>query len=193
LSELTLTLLRLGLLAVLWLFVFSVVGVLRSDLYGTRVSRRRVARSSRGRAAPPVGAGAPGRGPAGGGAGVGGAAAYGPGGGGGAPAPVPGGRGRARGIPRLLVVTEGRLAGTTLPLGSNGVLIGRNPECALVLDDDFSSGRHARIFPRDGGWFVEDLGSTNGTFLGPHRLTGAVPVTVGTVLRIGRTVLELQG
>ncbi len=171
-SELTLTLLRFGLLAMLWVFVFSVVGVLRSDLYGTRVSRRR----SRRAAAPTPATPAPG----------------GPGPGPGAAAPA-GGRGKgARGIPTTLVVTEGRLAGTTLPLGSHGVLIGRNPECALVLEDDFASGRHARIFPRDGGWFVEDLGSTNGTFLGPARLTGAVPVTVGTVLRIGRTVPELQ-
>ena len=171
-SELTLTLLRFALLALLWVFVFSVVGVLRSDLYGTRVSRRRGRRAKPAtRPAAPPGTPRPAAGPA-----------------------IPGiGRARSgRGIPTTLVVTEGRLAGTTLPLGSHGVLIGRNPECALVLDDDFASGRHARIFPRDGGWFVEDLGSTNGTFLGPARLTEPVPVTVGTVVRIGRTVLELQ-
>jgi pSer/pThr/pTyr-binding forkhead associated (FHA) protein len=89
-------------------------------------------------------------------------------------------------------VTEGPLAGTSLRLRDAGTLIGRNPECALVLDDDFASGRHARIFEKDGGWFVEDLGSTNGTFLGAQRLTEPMPVEVGSVLRVGKTVVELR-
>ncbi len=106
------------------------------------------------------------------------------------------GAGRARGsrgIPTSVVVTEGRLAGTVIPLTASAMLIGRNPECALVLEDDFASGRHARIFHRDGGWWVEDLGSTNGTFLGGAKLTAAQPLTIGSALRIGRTVLELHG
>jgi pSer/pThr/pTyr-binding forkhead associated (FHA) protein len=189
-SELTLTLLRLGLLALLWIFIFSVVGVLRTDIYGTSVSRRtqrkalkrqqkeqqRAPRPVPAAVAPPAAAGA-------------------------VTSPVPDsaparrGRGR-KGVPSLLVVTEGPLAGTSLPLRSGGVLIGRNPECALVLDDDYASGRHCRIYPdpsgRD-GWLVEDLGSTNGTFMGRDRLTGARPVEIGTTLRIGKTVLELRG
>ncbi|MEI2732047.1 MAG: FHA domain-containing protein [Dermatophilaceae bacterium] len=115
-----------------------------------------------------------------------------------APAPVKPRRGRRSAPPRpaeptSLVVTEGGLAGTTLPLGPAGVLVGRNPECALVLDDDFASGRHVRLYPRPEGWYVEDLGSTNGTFLDGQRLTAAQPVGVGSALRIGRTVLELRG
>ena len=164
-SELTLTVLRLGLLALLWVFVFAVVGVLRADLYGTRVSRRKersVAKAqARAQQRAAVAAARPG---------------------------TP----SARGIPTILVVTEGRLAGTTIPLTSTGMIIGRNPESALVLDDDFASGRHARLFQRDGGWWVEDLGSTNGSFLGGARLTTAQPVTLGSILRIGRTVLEFQ-
>jgi pSer/pThr/pTyr-binding forkhead associated (FHA) protein len=90
------------------------------------------------------------------------------------------------------VVTQGALTGTSLPLREAGTVIGRNPECALVLDDDFASGRHARIYTRDGAWFVEDLGSTNGTFVGTQRLTEPVRVEAGSTLRIGKTVIELR-
>jgi pSer/pThr/pTyr-binding forkhead associated (FHA) protein len=79
-----------------------------------------------------------------------------------------------------------------VPLKETGVLLGRNPECTLVLDDDFASGRHARIFLRAAGWFVEDLGSTNGTFLGSSKLTQPMPVQAGSILRIGKTVFELR-
>ena len=186
-SELTLTLLRLGLLALLWIFIFSVVGVLRTDIYGTSVSRRtqrkalkrqQQEREPARRAAEPAPA-AVGAGAAAGGA---------------APRRGLGGRSR-RATPTTLVVTEGPLAGTSLPLRSGGILIGRNPECALVLDDDYASGRHCRIYPdpTGNGWLVEDLGSTNGTFIGRDRLTGSRPVEVGTALRIGKTVLELRG
>ncbi|MGW5238609.1 FHA domain-containing protein FhaB/FipA [Monashia sp. NPDC004114] len=189
-SELTLTLLRLGLLALLWIFIFSVVGVLRTDIYGTSVSRRTQRKAMKrqekeqqraSRQAPaPVPAPVV---PAG--------AVTSP-----VPDSAPARRGRGRkGVPTLLVVTEGPLAGTSLPLRSGGVLIGRNPECALVLDDDYASGRHCRIYPDPSGqgWLVEDLGSTNGTFIGRDRLTGARPVEIGTTLRIGKTVLELRG
>ena len=100
---------------------------------------------------------------------------------------------RGRKGPTKLTVTAGPLAGTTLPLRPAGTLIGRSPECALVLDDDYASGRHARIFQDDDGtWKVEDLRSTNGTFLGATRLTEPREVAVGSVLRIGQTVVELQ-
>ncbi len=195
-SELTLTLLRLGLLALLWIFIFSVVGVLRTDIYGTAVSRRsqrkalkKADKQERRSSAPRTPAPAAGAGSAGA-AGAAGAAAATP------ETPARKGRGRGKGIPTRLVVTEGPLTGTSLPLRSGGILIGRNPECALVLDDDYASGRHCRISPdpsgRD-GWVVEDLGSTNGTFIGRDRLTGSRPVEVGTALRIGKTVLELRG
>jgi len=191
-SELTLTLLRLGLLALLWIFIFSVVGVLRTDIYGTSVSRRTQRKALKRQEKEQERAAR--RAPAA--VGVGAAA------GGVVTSPVPDsappprrGRGR-RGVPTLLVVTEGPLVGTSLPLRSSGVLIGRNPECALVLDDDYASGRHCRIYPDPSareGWVVEDLGSTNGTFIGRDRLTGARPVEIGTTLRIGKTVLELRG
>jgi pSer/pThr/pTyr-binding forkhead associated (FHA) protein len=169
-SELTLTVIRLGLLALLWIFVFSIVGVLRGDLYGTRVLTRPKPKAAR----------RPSREPAA------------------RPSTRPGAitpkltRSSGRRIPTTLAVTEGSLAGTTLSLKETGVLLGRNPECTLVLDDDFASGRHARIFRRDGSWLVEDMGSTNGTFLGSSLLTKPMPVEVGSTLRIGKTVFELR-
>ncbi len=89
-------------------------------------------------------------------------------------------------------MTEGSLRGTTLTLGQAPVLIGRAPECTLVLDDDYASARHARLFPQDGSWLAEDLGSTNGTFLGGTRLTEPTRVEAGVPVRVGRTVLELR-
>ena len=159
-SELTLTLLRLGYLVLLWLLVVAIVGVLRGDLYGTQVTRRatrpgRLARARQPRAAA-------------------------------------GGKGSDGGDLRTLVVTAGSLKGTTLALSQAPVLIGRAPECTLVLDDDYASGRHARLSPQDGRWVLEDLGSTNGTFLGRAKVVGSVPVQPGTPVRIGRTVLELR-
>lgn len=161
-SELTVTLLRLGYLVLLWAFVLSAIGVLRRDLYGTRIVNRRKN---------PVPAAAPAN----------------------ANVPAPERpRGRRAG-PTRLVVTDGPLRGTTLPLGASAVLIGRAPSCTLVLDDDYSSSRHARVFPEGDQWLVEDMGSTNGTFLDDQRITGAVPVRPGAQIRVGQSVLELQG
>ena len=169
-SELTLTIIRLGLLVLLWIFVFSVVGVLRGDLYGTRVvsrtprkpapAARRGRRSWRRRGGHPP---------------------------------------EARQAAASLEQLHAPWSSPTAPSPARACRcarrapsIGRNPECALVLDDDFASGRHARIFHRDNAWFVEDLGSTNGTFVGTERLTGPVRVEAGSTLRIGKTVIELR-
>jgi hypothetical protein len=95
-------------------------------------------------------------------------------------------------LPRTLVVTEGSLKGTTITLGQAPILIGRAPECTLVLEDDYASGRHARLSLQHGTWMVEDLGSTNGTFLGRNRVQDPVPIAPGAPVRIGRTVLELR-
>lgn len=100
-----------------------------------------------------------------------------------------GGRVRA---PARLVVVEGSLAGTTLALGAGPVTIGRAPDSTLVLTDDYASNRHARLVPRDGQWLVEDLGSTNGTYLDRTKVSAPTAVPVGTPVRIGKTVLELR-
>jgi pSer/pThr/pTyr-binding forkhead associated (FHA) protein len=91
-----------------------------------------------------------------------------------------------------MVVTAGPLRGTSLTLGSTPILIGRAPECTLVLDDDYASNRHARVFEREGEWMVEDLGSTNGTLVSGRRIEGAVPFRPGAQVRIGRTEIELR-
>ncbi|WP_046469181.1 FHA domain-containing protein FhaB/FipA [Allosalinactinospora lopnorensis] len=100
-------------------------------------------------------------------------------------------RGR-RNEPRSLVVTKGPLAGTSLNLTSQPIVIGRAKDSTLVINDDYASGRHARIFSDQGKWIVEDLGSTNGTYLGQQRLTNPQPISVGQPIRIGKTVLELR-
>ncbi|WP_168582871.1 FHA domain-containing protein FhaB/FipA [Gephyromycinifex aptenodytis] len=154
-SELTLTAVRFGLLAMLWLFVFSIVGVIRSDLFGTRIVQR--GHGGRSRVTPTRNAPRP----------------------------------RGRRTFSVLAVVEGSLRGTTVPLKESGVLLGRNPECTLVLDDDFASGRHARIYFAEKSWYVEDLDSTNGTYVGGERIDVPTPLREGTQLRIGTTVLEL--
>jgi pSer/pThr/pTyr-binding forkhead associated (FHA) protein len=98
----------------------------------------------------------------------------------------------AAGAPTHLLVTEGGLTGTRIGLTGAPVLIGRANDSTLVLEDDYASTRHARISLQDGMWVVEDLGSTNGTYLGQRKLDGPVPMEPGVPLRIGKTVLELR-
>ena len=97
-----------------------------------------------------------------------------------------------RGSPRFLVVTAGALKGTSLDLAQQQITLGRANDATLVLNDDYASSRHARIFPQDGQWIVEDLGSTNGTYLDRQKVTRPTPVPPGVPVRIGKTVLELR-
>jgi len=97
-----------------------------------------------------------------------------------------------RGSPRTLVVTAGALKGTSLDLAQQQITLGRANDATLVLNDDYASSRHARIFPQDGQWIVEDLGSTNGTYLDRQKVTRPMPVPLGVPIRIGKTVLELR-
>lgn len=91
-----------------------------------------------------------------------------------------------------LVVTAGSMAGTRLRLNQGPVLIGRAEDSTLVLDDDFASTRHARLIQQGDGWALEDLGSTNGTYLDRTKVTATTPVPVGVPIRIGRSVMELR-
>ncbi|PLW73988.1 FHA domain-containing protein, partial [Streptomyces sp. DJ] len=98
-----------------------------------------------------------------------------------------------RGAPTKLVVVEGSLAGTTVALQGQTITLGRAHDSTIVLDDDYASSRHARIYPdQSGQWIVEDMGSTNGTYLDRSRLTAPQPVPLGAAIRIGKTVIELR-
>jgi hypothetical protein len=94
--------------------------------------------------------------------------------------------------PRQLIVTHGALAGTRIALDGRPIMIGRADDSTLVLDDDYASTRHARISLRGTDWYVEDLGSTNGTYLDRAKVTGPLRVPLGAPIRIGKTVIELR-
>ena len=161
-NALTLTLIRVAFLAVLWLFVIAAIGVVRTDLFGNAAAKVRRGRNGQS-AQPPRQAQRP-------------------------PKPSRG----ARGTPRFLVVTGGALTGMSIDLTDQQITLGRANDATIVLNDDYASSRHARIFPQDGQWIVEDLGSTNGTYLDRQKVTRPMTVPVGVPVRIGKTVLELR-
>ena len=99
---------------------------------------------------------------------------------------------KRRGAPTHVLVTEGSNAGERAELADAPILIGRGSDAAIRLDDDYVSTRHARIAAAGDQWFVEDLGSTNGTYIGTVRITQPTTITLGTQVRIGKTILELR-
>ena len=94
--------------------------------------------------------------------------------------------------PRELVVVEPvEVAGRTFPLIGE-ISIGRAAGCQITLDDTYASQIHARVFARDNQWQIEDLGSTNGTWLNRHKVAGSMVMKPGDVVQIGNTVMELR-
>jgi hypothetical protein len=93
-------------------------------------------------------------------------------------------------VPGLLVIEPEPLAGRRFDLGDE-LTIGRAAGCQITLDDTFVSQMHARVFRREGQYLVEDLGSTNGTYLNRQKVTGPMVIRAGDELQIGNTIMEL--
>jgi pSer/pThr/pTyr-binding forkhead associated (FHA) protein len=108
------------------------------------------------------------------------------------PAPPPRKTRRTRGEPRVLVITQGSQAGQSAALADGPVLIGRGVDASLNLDDDYVSTRHARVVSNEQGVYLEDLGSTNGSYVNGARITAPTTITLSDTLRIGRTVMRLE-
>lgn len=186
-SELLLVILRLSFLAVMWIFVFAIIIAVRSDMFGPKVRIARVAGDDL--ASSSAGAGAF-------------AATASP-----MPAAVDpqqrstqdvsalgqGAEPAGAGVrPHVLVITEGTKKGATIALRDQPVTIGRSSDNTLTIIDDFTSGHHARLTPGPDGWTLEDLGSTNGTFVRQAKVTSPIAVSVGTPVTIGATTFELR-
>jgi len=200
-SELTLLVLRIGFLLLIWLFVFAVVYALRTDLFGQRV--RKLPTDAAGSpfanvpgatpnvaAAPPVTPpvvtplATPARGTA--------------------PVAVPrptrsSSADSTNGNPVATILTAGHLVitsgpkqGTQLPLGRDPLTIGRSGDSGLIIRDDYTSTHHARLMLWNDKWMIQDLDSTNGTFLGGTRVSVPTEVTLNTPIKIGTTTFELR-
>jgi hypothetical protein len=94
-------------------------------------------------------------------------------------------------LPRLVIVEPPDRRGDAVELAGE-LTIGRAPGCGLALDDAYASQLHARVFAREGRWMVEDLGSTNGTYLNGRRVSGPSTIHAGDRLQVGSTVMELR-
>jgi len=157
-SEIALTAIKVLFLALLWLFILSVVSVIRSDLFGKTVA-------APDQSGPKELA---------------------------APAPPAKQSRKTRGEPRIVTITQGLQAGMSAELAAGLVLIGRGAECQLILDDDYVSTRHARIVSGENGVYIEDLGSTNGSYVNGQRITAPTSLTLADTVRIGKTVMKLE-
>jgi hypothetical protein len=175
-DSLTLLVLRFGFLALLWAFVFAVVYALRTDLFGQKVRKMPTDAAAASSpfpapAAPapfPVTQQSPSRAPA---------------------APV---QQQPSTSASRLVITGGAKEGMEILLHGEELTIGRASESGLVIRDDYTSTYHARLLLWADGWVIQDLDSTNGTFLDGKRVTVPTPVPLGATVKIGTTSFELR-
>ena len=98
---------------------------------------------------------------------------------------------KRKGTPRSVAVAEPDKPARTFTL-SEELTFGRGDGCDVSLNDTYVSTRHARLFQKDGTWFVEDLGSTNGTYLNRVKVTSPSPIAVGDEVRVGKTTVEIR-
>ena len=172
-SELTLLIFRIAFLIALWVFVFFVVYAVRSDLFGEKVkllipSKATPAPNSQSvfltSAQTPLAASRP---------------------------PATATPASATG-PLSLVITAGAKQGESITLTSKPLSIGRSSDSSIVIRDDYTSTHHARLEYRSGKWIINDLGSTNGTFLAGAKVTEPTEVPLNTPLTIGATTFEIR-
>lgn len=161
-SELALFLVRIGFVAVLWIFVLSLLSVIRADLYGRRVISRLAKQSSPqlAKAAPMAELG------------IEDGDTY---------------------EPTHIQMLTGRSAGSKIDLGEKKeILIGRNPGSDLMISDEFASNMHAKLVLVGDEWVLQDLNSTNGTYLDGKKVTTPVTMRAGATIRIGTTTFDLR-
>lgn len=166
-SELTLLALRFGFLLLLWVFIFAIVYALRSDLFGQSVRRlphSDAPSSPNDHSTQPH------------------------------TTPRPSGDETMATLEnaKRLVITSGAKEGLDIELTPEPITIGRSAESGLVIRDDYTSTHHARLLLWGDGWAIQDLDSTNGTFLDDVRVTVPTPVPLNTPIRIGTTNFELR-
>jgi hypothetical protein len=163
-TELTLFILQLAFLALMWVFVFAIVYALRTDLFGPSMRRSVEQSVSPTRPTPSAADGA-----------------------------APDTPGPPSGIATRLVVTSGPKAGIEIPLDKEQQFtIGRSAESSLIIRDDFTSTHHARLMLWNDQWMVQDLDSTNGTFVEERRVNIPTPVPLNTAVQVGNTTFELR-
>jgi len=161
-SELALFLVRIGFVAVLWIFVLSLLSVIRADLYGRRV----ISRLTRQRAPQLAQA---------------------------APVPDLDLEDSDSFNPDHIQMLTGRNAGLRIDLDNRKeIVIGRSPSADLVISDEFASNMHAKLVSVGDEWILQDLNSTNGTFLDGKRVTTPMTMRAGATVRIGTTTFDLR-
>ena len=160
-SELALFLVRTGFLVLLWIFIFSIISVIRADLFGQKVVSR-VAQAN----VPAVFS---------------------------SPAVTATGTTQASELKATkLVVTAGDKVGTEIALAGRQLTIGRAGDSDLIVDDEYASTHHAKLVFINGDWLIQDLDSTNGTFLDGQKVSTPLAVAMNTQVRVGQTTFELR-
>ncbi|MFM6963557.1 MAG: FHA domain-containing protein [Micrococcales bacterium] len=166
-SDLALYIVRIAFLVVLWIFIFSIISVIRADLFGqkvvSRVTRANVPQSVSSPVLPT------------------------------APAPIVSNLPTEGGaVATKLEITGGDRKGFVVRLDRREITIGRAENSDLVISDEYASTHHAKLVLMNNDWMLQDLNSTNGTFVNDNRVGTPLVVKIGTPIRIGKTVFELR-
>ncbi len=158
-SDLALFLVRIGFLAVMWFFVFSIISVIRADLFGQKIFSKVAAANAPKVVSSPIAASSP--------------------------------VGEPKGATKL-VVTEGVRKGLEIALRGRELTIGRSEDSDLIVDDEFASTYHAKLVLLNGEWMLQDLNSTNGTYLDGVKVTTPTTLKLKSTVRVGKTSFELR-